>query len=98
MVPFNLVTPTPADTKAIISRQRKRIEDLASIGTLSEGLRAQYELQLEAYECGKAGNCELVPFPNYVILNGMSLSFIKVFVVLKRSAKWMSKRRNTSLW
>ena len=67
MVPFNSVTQTLEEAEVIISKQRKLLEKLTIEGAISEGLRAQYELVLRAYESGKAGNCELITYPGLLI-------------------------------
>lgn len=67
MIPFNSVTPTADEAAEIISRQRKHVEELVAKKEITEGLRAQYELVLQAYENGKSGNLELVAYPRFMI-------------------------------
>lgn len=69
MVPFYTITPEIEEAKIIIARQRKHVEELIAKGSISEGLKAQYKIQLEMYESGKDGNCELAPMPRFVIPN-----------------------------
>lgn len=67
MIPFNSITPTSDEANEIVARQRKYIKELVANGTISEGLRMQYEMVLQAYESGKSGNCEFLSFPGSLI-------------------------------
>lgn len=67
MIPFNSVTSTPDEANEILQRQRKHVEDLFAKGVISEGLKAQFELAVQAYESGKAGSLELVAYSRFVI-------------------------------
>lgn len=62
-VPLTTITSVPEDAHALIAQQRQRIESKIESGTLPPGLKEQYELQLQEFESGKGGDCELVSFP-----------------------------------
>lgn len=96
MIPFNAVTSTPREAEEIIARQREHVNALASKGEIPEGLKAQYELVLQAYESGKAGNLELVAYPKFVIPGSKYCYKCLIDIVSLTSSKWRRKERSIS--
>ncbi|KAH8116713.1 GMC oxidoreductase [Phellopilus nigrolimitatus] len=63
-LPLSTVT-SPERALELVALQRKIIEERENAGTLSPGLKEQYELQLGKYERHEGGECELICFPGY---------------------------------
>ena len=100
MIPFNSVTSTPEEANEILKRQRKHVEDLFARGEISEGLKAQFELVIQTYESGKAGNLELVAYPRFVIPGSECFLVCPYETVIICSAfilQWRRKERNILL-
>lgn len=81
MIPFKSIPFTEAEAKKIIAHQRNHVESLLAQGNISEGLRAQYELVLQAYESGKSGSCELAAFPGFIIPGSECLLWVACCIV-----------------
>jgi len=50
--------------RAMIQRQRAKIQAQIDAGELSKSLQAQYKVQLERLESGRSGDCELILVPS----------------------------------
>lgn len=71
-VPLASLTETPEKAREIIDSLRERIEGKSQAGLLPPGLKEQYDLQLEELETRGYGDCEILFYPRYFGIGGMS--------------------------
>lgn len=63
-LPFSKLVGQEA-AQALINRQRNSIEERAANGLLAPGVKEQWFLQLEEFERGDSGDCEVIYYPQY---------------------------------
>ena len=64
VVPLTFLS-NPDFAKELIAKQRSKIEEQISTGSLPPGLKEQYEIQLEEFEKQTGGDVELTIFPKW---------------------------------
>lgn len=77
--PLNTIVPK-SRAKELVSKQRKRIEERSNF--LREGLREQYEIQLQALESGRGADIEFAHLAAFMSGVGMQLRFLNQNIFL----------------
>lgn len=63
------------EAQRFIGDQRRRIEDRVANDEITSGLKEQLFLQLEEFERGDSGDCEVIYYPQY-FGGGMDITFL----------------------